>query len=73
VIVVNQLLAEICPRPEIVLRNATQKIVVDKLKMNYQKVPNLMAKRGEADRDIQTKMPKHLVAGKRKIGKDNHR
>ena len=41
--------------------------------MNYQKVPNLMAKRGEADRDIQTKMPKHLVAGKRKIGKDNHR
>jgi hypothetical protein len=45
------------------LHNATQKIVADKLKMSYQKVPNLMAKRGEADRD------KPLFAGKRKMGK----
>ena len=40
---------------------------------NFQKMPNLMAKRGEADRDIQTKMPKHLFAGKRSMGKASHR
>ncbi|KAJ3315806.1 Nucleolar GTP-binding protein 1 [Boothiomyces sp. JEL0838] len=55
------------------LRNVKQKIEADKLKNNYQKLPNLMAKRGESDRAIQTKMPKHLFAGKRKMGSANHR
>ncbi len=43
------------------------------MKKQMQKIPNLMAKRGEADRDIQTKMPKHLFSGKRKMGKTSHR
>ena len=43
------------------------------MKKNFQKMPNLMAKRGEADRDIQTKMSKHLFAGKRSLGKASHR
>ncbi|KAJ3320018.1 Nucleolar GTP-binding protein 1 [Boothiomyces sp. JEL0866] len=55
------------------LRNVKQKIEADKLKNNYQKLPNLMAKRGESDRAIQTKLPKHLFAGKRKMGTANHR
>ncbi|KAJ3270190.1 Nucleolar GTP-binding protein 1 [Terramyces sp. JEL0728] len=55
------------------LRSVKQKIEADKLKNNYQKLPNLMAKRGESDRAIQTKMPKHLFAGKRKMGSASHR
>lgn len=43
--------------------------------MHYkvQKKSNLLAKRGESDREIKTKMPKHLFAGKRGMGKANHR
>ncbi|KAJ3000349.1 Nucleolar GTP-binding protein 1 [Globomyces sp. JEL0801] len=55
------------------LRNIKQKLDADKMKKDFQKAPNLMAKRGEADRQIQTKMPKHLFAGKRSMGKANHR
>ena len=38
-----------------------------------QKKSNLMAKRGESDREIRTKMPKHLFAGKRGNGKTQRR
>ncbi|RKO97295.1 hypothetical protein CXG81DRAFT_11383 [Caulochytrium protostelioides] len=38
-----------------------------------QRGPNLMAKRGESDRHIMTKMPKHLFSGKRTIGKTDRR
>ncbi|CCL98715.1 uncharacterized protein FIBRA_00719 [Fibroporia radiculosa] len=34
---------------------------------------NRLAKAGESDRAIKTKMPKHLFAGKRKMGKTNRR
>ncbi|TFY78937.1 hypothetical protein EWM64_g5081 [Hericium alpestre] len=33
----------------------------------------MQAKAGEGDRVIQTKMPKHLFAGKRKMGKTSRR
>jgi nucleolar GTP-binding protein len=38
-----------------------------------QRKSNLMAKRGESDREIRTKMPKHLFAGKRGMGKTTRR
>jgi nucleolar GTP-binding protein len=47
------------------LRNVKQKTEADTIKKRSQKKPNLMAKRGESDRAIHTKMPKHLFAGKR--------
>ena len=47
------------------LRNVKQKLEADTLKKKTQKKSNLLAKRGESDRQIQTKMPKHLFAGKR--------
>jgi nucleolar GTP-binding protein len=47
------------------LRNVKQKTEADVLKKKVQKKSNLLAKRGESDRQILTKMPKHLFAGKR--------
>jgi nucleolar GTP-binding protein len=47
------------------LRNVKQKTEADSIKKRTQKKSNLMAKRGESDRAIATKMPKHLFAGKR--------
>ena len=47
------------------LKSDKQKEFADKMKKKSQKSGNLMAKRGESDRQIQTKMPKHLFAGKR--------
>lgn len=47
------------------LRNVKQKTEADSIKKQTQKKSNLMAKRGESDRAIPTKMPKHLFAGKR--------
>lgn len=44
-----------------------------KLRNLSQRERNRLAKAGEADRVIQTKMPKHLFAGKRKAGKTNRR
>ncbi|KAJ3351103.1 Nucleolar GTP-binding protein 1 [Kappamyces sp. JEL0680] len=56
------------------LKNEKQKLDADKIKKNYQKMSNLMAKRGESDRQIQTKMPKHLFSGKRNgHGSASHR
>ena len=47
------------------LRNVKQKLEADEIKKKSQKKLNLMAKRGESDRSILTKMPKHLFSGKR--------
>jgi nucleolar GTP-binding protein len=47
------------------LRNVKQKTEAESIKKRTQKKSNLMAKRGESDRAITTKMPKHLFAGKR--------
>ncbi|GAB5589165.1 Nucleolar GTP-binding protein 1 [Umbelopsis nana] len=55
------------------LRNVKQKVEADKQKKVSQRRSNLFAKRGEADRDIQTKMPKHLFSGKAAVGKRDRR
>ncbi|KAH8555656.1 GTP binding protein 4, partial [Umbelopsis sp. PMI_123] len=55
------------------LRNVRQKVEADKQKKVSQRRSNLFAKRGEADRDIQTKMPKHLFSGKAAVGKRDRR
>jgi len=44
-----------------------------KIKHASQKKRNLLAKAGEGDRTILTKMPRHLFAGKRKAGKTDRR
>ncbi|KAH6906514.1 GTP binding protein 4 [Coprinopsis sp. MPI-PUGE-AT-0042] len=44
-----------------------------KLRNLGQRPRNMLAKAGEGDRDILTKMPKHLFAGKRKGGKTQRR
>jgi nucleolar GTP-binding protein len=45
----------------------------DKIKTLAQKQPNLMARRGEADREIQASKPKWFFTGKRKLGSTNRR
>ncbi|KAH8927135.1 NOG1-domain-containing protein [Atractiella rhizophila] len=45
----------------------------NRLKFVSQRKPNRLAKAGEADRHVATKMPKHLYTGKRKMGKTNRR
>ncbi|KAK9753646.1 Nucleolar GTP-binding protein 1 [Basidiobolus ranarum] len=55
------------------LRNVKQKLNAVKIQKKSQRTNNLLAKRGEADRDILTKMPKHLFAGKRGMGKTDRR
>jgi nucleolar GTP-binding protein len=47
------------------LRNVKQKTDADIMKKKTQTKGNMMGKRGESDRAIMTKMPKHLFAGKR--------
>jgi len=46
---------------------------VKKLAKVTQRQMNLEAKKGEADRRILTSKPRHLFAGKRKLGKTNRR
>ncbi|KAJ3281243.1 Nucleolar GTP-binding protein 1 [Borealophlyctis nickersoniae] len=55
------------------LGGAKQKATADNIRKNYQIQANLFAKRGEADRDILTKMPQHLFSGKRGAGKTQRR
>jgi nucleolar GTP-binding protein len=54
-------------------RNVKQKMEADKQKKNVQKQSQKMGKRGESDRQIQTKMPKHLFSGKRGMGSTDRR
>ncbi|KAG1150450.1 hypothetical protein G6F37_009595 [Rhizopus arrhizus] len=54
-------------------RNVKQKVEADKQKKNSQKQNNKMGKRGESDRAIQTKMPKHLFSGKLSMGTRDRR
>ncbi|ORE01583.1 GTP binding protein 4 [Rhizopus microsporus var. microsporus] len=54
-------------------RNVKQKMEADKQKKNSQKQNNKMGKRGESDRSIQTKMPKHLFSGKLSAGTRDRR
>ncbi|KAG2052008.1 P-loop containing nucleoside triphosphate hydrolase protein [Suillus hirtellus] len=55
------------------MRDQQQASKAVKLRNLGQRERNRLAKAGEADRVIQTKMPKHLFAGKRKAGKTNRR
>ncbi|KAG2341067.1 P-loop containing nucleoside triphosphate hydrolase protein [Suillus weaverae] len=55
------------------MRDEQQASKAVKLRNLGQRERNRLAKAGEADRVIQTKMPKHLFAGKRKAGKTNRR
>ncbi|EGF80016.1 hypothetical protein BATDEDRAFT_19897 [Batrachochytrium dendrobatidis JAM81] len=55
------------------LRGIKQKVEADNLKKKSQRLPNLYAKRGEGDREILVKKPKHLFAGKRGMGKTDRR
>ncbi|CEP16266.1 hypothetical protein [Parasitella parasitica] len=54
-------------------RNVKQKLEADKQKKNVQKQSSKMGKRGEADRQIQVKKPKHLNSGKRGMGSTDFR
>ncbi|KAG6868203.1 hypothetical protein C0993_006344 [Termitomyces sp. T159_Od127] len=55
------------------LRDEAQASRATKLRNLGQRPRNMLAKAGEGDRDIKTKMPKHLFAGKRKGGKTQRR
>ncbi|KAI9199461.1 P-loop containing nucleoside triphosphate hydrolase protein [Polychytrium aggregatum] len=50
-----------------------QKAKADDIKKKSQRERNQLAKAGEADRHIGTKMPKHLFSGKRGMGSASHR
>ncbi|KAI8643841.1 GTP binding protein 4 [Parasitella parasitica] len=54
-------------------RNVKQKLEADKQKKNVQKQSSKMGKRGEADRHILVKKPKHLNSGKRGMGSTDFR
>lgn len=55
------------------MRDDTQAARAVKLRNLGQRERNYHAKAGEADRAIKTKMPKHMFAGKRKMGKTDRR
>ncbi|RKP24230.1 P-loop containing nucleoside triphosphate hydrolase protein [Syncephalis pseudoplumigaleata] len=55
------------------MRNVRQKLASNHVLKQAQRKNNLMAKRGEADREILVKKPKHLFAGKRKQGSHDRR
>ena len=55
------------------LKDEAQRKKVTKIARKAQKPMNKMAKIGEADRTIPTKMPKHLFSGKRGNGKTDRR
>jgi len=54
-------------------RDEAQASKAIKLRNLGQRERNMHAKAGESDRAIKTKMPKHLFAGKRKMGKTDRR
>ncbi|PSS06535.1 hypothetical protein PHLCEN_2v3665 [Hermanssonia centrifuga] len=54
-------------------RDEAQASKAVKLRNLGQRERNMQAKAGEGDRTIKTKMPKHLFAGKRKMGKTDRR
>jgi nucleolar GTP-binding protein len=55
------------------VKDVTQKNKAIKIADKKQKVRNRLGKAGEADRVINTKMPKHLFSGKRGLGKTDRR
>ena len=61
------------PRDVSGVRDVTQYNIVRKKMKRAQKTFTRASKKGEADRRIHSKMPKHLFAGKRKMGKTRQR
>lgn len=61
------------PRDQSGVRDSIQMVAVRKKMKRSQKNFNMKGKKGEADRVIPTKMPKHLFSGKRKQGKTTRR
>lgn len=61
------------PAPGSGLKDKAQKNKAQKLADKAQRRRNMHGKAGEADRVIQTKMPKHLFSGKRSNGKTDRR
>ncbi|KAI9226300.1 MAG: GTP binding protein 4 [Piptocephalis tieghemiana] len=55
------------------LRSVADKTKVQKIQKKAQRRSNLLAKRGEADREIMIKKPKHLFSGKRGNGTTDRR
>lgn len=55
------------------LRNVKQKLETEKIRNKAQRPANMHAKKGEADRAVMTKMPKHLFSGKRGNGTSDRR
>ncbi|KZT04220.1 GTP binding protein 4 [Laetiporus sulphureus 93-53] len=55
------------------MRDEAQASKAIKLRDLGHRARNMHARAGESDRAIKTKMPKHLFAGKRKMGKTNRR
>ena len=54
-------------------RNVKQKLESEKQHKKVQTQASKMGKRGESDRQIQTKMPRHLFSGKRGMGSTDRR
>ncbi|KAI9320626.1 GTP binding protein 4 [Dichotomocladium elegans] len=54
-------------------RNVKQKLEADKQKRLKQTANNKMGRRGDSDRAIMTKMPKHLFSGKTSMGSRDYR
>ncbi|KXS18591.1 P-loop containing nucleoside triphosphate hydrolase protein [Gonapodya prolifera JEL478] len=55
------------------LKNKKQKLDAEKLRNKAQTQRNLHGRQGDADRHVSVKLPKHLFAGKRGIGKTDRR
>ena len=55
------------------LKSKDDSAKAERIKLLAQKRPNLMARRGEADREIQASKPKWLYTGKRGLGSTNRR
>nr|CAG4646106.1 EOG090X02QX [Macrothrix elegans] len=65
--------SRVTPRDQSGIRSEELKIKAKKMVKKSQNKMNQFGKAGEADRHIPTKMPKHLFAGKRGVGKTDRR
>merc|ERR1711962_1160241 len=70
----NRSNSRVTPRDKSGVRDAEQRKKIKKMEKKVQKKTfGNMGKAGESDRHIGVKMPKHLFAGKRKMGKTDRR
>merc|ERR1712098_340340 len=70
----NRSNSRVTPRDKSGVRDPEQRKKIKKMEKKVQKKTfGNMGKAGESDRHIGVKMPKHLFAGKRKMGKTDRR